>query len=101
MRTDKHTDLQTPRALLNHAEQLLRHSEPADVAKCARLLALNVAIYKARYGEITEQDYLDLLGDGEPGREAAQVFELGLHELLSIMTLVSGTTHPKEHTSLN
>ncbi|RME34852.1 MAG: hypothetical protein D6786_03645 [Gammaproteobacteria bacterium] len=86
--------------MLDQAEQLLNQSHPGDLARCARLLALNVAIYKMRFGEIGEEDYLRLLRS-DASDSQAEVFGQGLQELLTTLMLVTGSDECHSPRELN
>ncbi len=40
-----------------HLDEMIAESTKADLAECARLLALNVAHYKAKYGELPLEEH--------------------------------------------
>jgi len=53
-------------AYLALAEQLLAGASKEDLAEAARLLALNVARYRQRYGDLPLEQSSDMLcGDGQ------------------------------------
>ena len=100
MRMEEASTLQEARSLLDQTEQLLNLSHPGDLARCARLLALNVAIYKMRFGEIGEEDYLKLLQSDSTDAQA-EVFGQGLRELVSTLMLVTGSDASHNPQKLN
>ncbi len=100
MLTEGSGALQEAKNLLDQTEQLLNLSHPEDLARCARLLALNVAIYKMRFGEIGEEDYLKLLQSDATDAQA-EVFGQGLQELISTLMLVTGSDERRAPQQLN
>ncbi len=40
-----------------HLDEMIAESTKADLAECARLLALNVAHYKSKYGELPIEEH--------------------------------------------
>jgi hypothetical protein len=47
---------------------------PEQLAECLRLLALHIADYRSRFGEIPGQDLLDLLGATESSWDRARLY---------------------------
>ncbi len=44
-----------------YLDEMIAESTKADLAECARLLALNVAHYKAKYGELPLEEHQAVL----------------------------------------
>jgi hypothetical protein len=49
------------------ADQLAEHATKEQLVECARILALNVAHYASRYGELPIEEHLDFLHTTELG----------------------------------
>lgn len=47
-------------------DQLIEKMSKEDIAECARLLALNVAHYQAKYGELPLDEPLGIISMGKP-----------------------------------
>lgn len=79
-----------PRLQSLHQELELRvaESSKAELEQCARLLAMYLAVYKRRFGEISVSDS-DTLSEHElRGDSGAEVFAMGLVELKDMLQLV-------------
>ena len=59
-------DLSTFKQYYELADMLIEKATKEQLAECARILALNLAHYKARHGEIPLDEKLGLVGMDEP-----------------------------------
>jgi len=59
-------DLSTFKQYYELADMLIEKATKEQLAECARILALNLAQYKARHGEIPLDETLGLVGMDEP-----------------------------------
>ena len=59
-------DLSTFKQYYKLADMLIEKATKEQLAECARILALNLAHYKARHGEIPLDETLGLVGMDEP-----------------------------------
>jgi hypothetical protein len=48
-------------AVLKVSNRMLEEADPEDLAESCRMLALNVAHYRSRFGDLPLQESLDLL----------------------------------------
>lgn len=55
----KNETLNTLKAYMQLADQLVEHATKEQLGECARILALNVAHYASRYGELPWEERLD------------------------------------------
>lgn len=73
------------------ADLLIEKVSKEDVAECARLLALNVAHYQMKYGELPLDEKLAMIGMTQPNEEQIQLITDGLEILVGVLgNVVSG-----------
>ncbi len=63
-------------------DEMITESTKADLAECARLLALNVAHYKSKYGELPLEDHQAML--------EAKLLANGILEMTMVLATVTG-----------
>ncbi len=78
---------------------MIAESTKADVAERARLLALNVARYKAKYGELPLEEYQAMLEANDIDEDLAKLLVSGMLEMT--MTLATVTGRLEEYEKLN
>ena len=71
-------------------DEMIAESTKADLAECARLLALNVAHYKAKYGELPLEEHQAMLEADDIDEEMAKLLASGVLEMTSVLVLVTG-----------
>lgn len=69
---------------INPADYLTDVSSKAELAECARLLAMNVAQYKQRFGEVRLEDSLNALYAADLTPEITQLVADGMEELVGV-----------------
>lgn len=67
------------------ADMLIESSTKEQLAECARLLALNLAHYQGKYGEIPLDDTLAVLDATEPNEEQALMLRNGMEILVGLL----------------
>lgn len=67
------------------ADALIENSTKEQLAECARLLALKLAHYQGKFGEIPLEDTLALLGATEPNDEQAVQLRDGMEILVGLL----------------
>jgi hypothetical protein len=67
------------------ADALIENSTKEQLAECARLLALNLAHYQGKFGEIPLEDTLALLGTTEPNDDQAVLLRDGMEILVGLL----------------
>lgn len=73
------------------ADQLIEKVSKDDLAECARLLALNVAHYQSKYGELPLDETLALIGMNKPNGEQVKLMTNGMEMLVGVLgNVVSG-----------
>lgn len=89
-------DLSTFQQYYKLADQLIEKSGKDEIAECARLLALNVAHYQAKYGELPLDETLAMIGMGEPNKAQIQLMADGMEVLVGVLgSVCSGLGQPK------
>ena len=79
------TDLATFGQYLKLADQLIENSSKEDIAECARLLALYVAHYQSKHGELPLDETLAMLGANNPNSEQLQLMAKGMEVLVGVL----------------
>ncbi len=77
-------------------DKLIAESTKADLAECARLLALNVAHYKAKYGELPLEEHQAMLEADDIDEEMAKLLASGVLEMAVVLALVTGRSEEYE-----
>ncbi len=79
-------------------DTMIADSTKADLAECARLLALNVAHYKAKYGELPLEEHQAMLEADDIDEEMAKLLASGVLEMAVVLALVTGRSEEYEET---
>ncbi len=77
-------------------DKIIAESTKADLAECARLLALNVAHYKAKYGELPLEEHQAMLEANDLDEEMAKLLASGVLEMAVVLALVTGRADETE-----
>ena len=78
------------------ADLLIEQASKDQLAECARLLALNLAHYQGKYGEIPLDDTLAVLDATEPNEEQALMLRNGMEILVGLLgSVLSGVGEEK------
>jgi hypothetical protein len=73
------------------ADLLIEQVSKEEIAECARLLAVNVAHYQSKYGELPLEEKLAMIGMTKPNEEQIQLMTDGMEILVGVLgTVVSG-----------
>lgn len=89
-------DLSTFKQYYKLADQLIEKVGKDDLAECARLLALNVAHYQSKYGELPLDEMLAMLGTTNPNDEQVKMLTDGMEILVGVLgNVVSGIGQEK------
>lgn len=67
------------------AEQLIEKSAKDDLAECAKLLALNVAHYQSKYGELPLDETLAMIAMTNPNAKQLQLMTAGMELLVGVL----------------
>jgi len=91
-------DLQKLQQYMILVDQLVEVAEKEDIAECARLLAMNVAHYKRRYGELPLEDQLSMIVTDDINDQQAELGIDGMETLAGMMgTVIEGMDKKIEH----
>jgi hypothetical protein len=91
-------DLQKLQQYMILVDQLVEVAEKEDIAECARLLAMNVAHYKRRYGELPLEDQLSMIVTDDINDQQAELVIDGMETLAGMMgTVIEGMDQKVEH----
>jgi hypothetical protein len=78
------------------ADRLIGESSKEELAECARVLALNVAHYQAKFGELPLEDTLAILDATEPNDEQAAILRDGMEIIVGLLgNVISGLGEEK------
>ncbi len=75
---------------------MIAESTKAELAECARLLALNIAHYKAKYGELPLEEHQAMLEADDIDEEMAKLLASGVLEMAVVLALVTGRSEEYE-----
>lgn len=90
------SDLSTFEQYYKLADQLIGKVSKDDLAECTRLLALNLAHYQSKYGELPLDETLALIGLNKPNTEQLQLMTDGMEILVGVLgNVVSGIGQAK------
>lgn len=77
--------LSTLKQYYNLADQLIEKSSKDDIAETARLLAMNLAHYQSKYGEISLDETLAMISMEKPNAEQIQMLSDGMELLVGVL----------------
>lgn len=80
----------------NLADQLIEKASKQDIAETARLLAVNLAHYKIKYGELPLDETLAMLNIEKPNQEQTEMLVIGMENLIGVLgNVVMGIDEPR------
>jgi hypothetical protein len=78
------------------ADLLIAQASKEQIAECARLLALNLAHYQSKYGELPLEETLAIIDADEPNVEQVEMLANGMENLVGVLaTVCSGIGEAK------
>lgn len=84
-------DLSTFQQYYKLADQLIEKVSKEDLAECARLLAINIAHYQSKYGELPLEEALALIGLHKPNEDQVEMLTNGMEIFVGVLgTVVTG-----------
>lgn len=78
-------DLQSFGEYMKVEAELMKLATKEDVLEAARLLALNLAHYELKYGEIPLDDVLATLATNHPNDEQVELLNKGMENLIGML----------------
>lgn len=91
------SDLSTLKQYYNLADQLIEKSSKDDIAETARLLAMNLAHYQSKYGELPLDETFAMIGMSKPNDAQIQLLVDGMVILVGILGNVMTGIGQKRH----
>ena len=79
------SDLSTFAQYNKLADQLIEKVSKEDIAEAARLLALNVAHYQSKYGELPLEETLAMINMDRPNEEQIQLMADGMEIFVGML----------------
>jgi hypothetical protein len=76
------------------ADQLVANATKEEVVESAKMLALNVAHYASRYGDLPMEEHLDFLQVTDLTEERAQLIIQGLETFVGVLGNALGREPP-------
>jgi hypothetical protein len=70
------------------ADEVIAKATKEELAECARLLALNVAHYRQKYGELPIEEQSEFLNTNEVDGETEELLAEGMRQLLSSLAMI-------------
>jgi len=91
------SDLVNFQQYYNLADQLIEKSSKEEIAECAKLLALNVAHYQSKFGELPLEEKLAMLSMNYPNEEQLQLVTSGMEILVGVLGNVIAGVGEEKH----
>ena len=83
---------------LKVADQLTSVATKEDLAECARLLAINIAHYQSKYGQLPLDETLAMAYSDEPNQAQLDLMARGLETLVGVLGgIVQGFDERSSH----
>jgi len=90
------TDLSEFQQYYTLADRLIEDASKEQLAECARLLALNLAHYQGKFGELPLDETLAIINATEPNDEQAVLLRDGMEVLVGVLgSVLSGIGEEK------
>lgn len=90
------SDLKSFATYYTLADKLIDKVTKDDLAETARLLSLNIAHYRSKYGELPLDETLSMLGMAQPNDEQLEILCDGMEILVGVLgNVVSGINQEK------
>jgi hypothetical protein len=82
-------DMQLFRQYNELADLLIERSSKEDVAETARLLAMNLAHYQSKFGDLPLEATLAMLETDRPNEDQLKILVSGMENLVGVLGMVS------------
>lgn len=79
------TDMSMFQQYLKLADQLTSFATKEDVAECARLLAINIAHYESKFGQLPLDETLAMTYAEEPNQAQLDLMAKGMETLVGVL----------------
>ena len=94
---DKELDLVEMKSTEYELQVLVNESSKAELAQCMRMLSMYVALYKKSFGELPPSCFEKILSSEILDAETAKVFENGMTEAITILSMVMHAHAQHDH----
>lgn len=91
------SDLKTFAQYYKLADKLIEKVSKEDLAETARLLALNIAHYKSKYGELPLEETLSMLSIPQPNDEQIEILSSGMEIFVGVLGNVVTGMNQERH----
>ncbi|HEY6018957.1 MAG TPA: hypothetical protein VIY48_03415 [Candidatus Paceibacterota bacterium] len=89
-------DLSTFQQYYKLADQLVEKVSKDDLAECARLLAINIAHYQSKFGELPLEESLAMIGLNRPNDDQVEMLTNGMEIFVGVLgSVVTGLDQNK------
>jgi len=78
------------RSYENLLAKLVSECSKEELADCALLLAMNLANYKSKFGDIPSENFKDLLTTDTIDEDTAEILMQGSEEMIKTLALIAG-----------
>ena len=79
------------------ADILIAQASKDQIAECARLLSLNLAHYKMKYGNLPLEETLAMIDADEPNDDQAKLLAHGMENLVGVLGAVCSGLGEAKH----
>ena len=80
------------------ADKLVQLADKEELAECGRILAMNLAHYKMKYGELPQDDGMFMADLGELSEQQAKLLINGMETLVGVLgSVIQGLDEKTEH----
>lgn len=79
------------------ADILIAQASKDQIAECARLLSLNLAHYKMKYGDLPLEETLAMVDADEPNDDQAELLANGMEHLVGVLGAVCSGLGEAKH----
>jgi len=83
-------DMKLFRQYLDLTDQVIANSTKEDIAETAKLLAMNLAHYQGKYGDLPLEETLAVLNAEKPNEDQLKMLVSGLENLVGVLGMVRG-----------
>jgi len=79
------------------ADMLIAKASKDQIAECARLLALNLAHYQSKFGDLPLEETLAMIDAGVPNDDQAKLLAHGMENLVGVLGAVCSGLGEAKH----
>ena len=90
------TNLELFKQYSDIADRLIEAANKDQLAECLRILALNVAHYKAKFGDIPKADICSPLESGQINDYTAVLLASSMDQICGVLGTVMGLAQPEK-----